>query len=112
MLFLLQLELKRLAITDGKPYVPVVTLSTQDNKKLLHQLKLEFKRKINWDKYQSKETKLPRNQYLNFLIDACFQVLNRLFVLPFDNSGDQAGSYHNISSWILFSKSRNKKIAK
>ena len=57
MLFLLQLELKILAITDGKPYVPVVTLSTQDNKKLLHQLKLGFKRKINWDKYQSKETK-------------------------------------------------------
>ena len=41
------------AITDTKLYVPVVTLSTQDNAKLLQQLKSDFKRKINWNKYQS-----------------------------------------------------------
>ena len=35
------------AITDGKLYVPVVTLSTQDNVKLLDQLKSGFKRTIN-----------------------------------------------------------------
>ena len=35
------------AITDTKLYVPVVTLSTQDNAKLLQQLKSGFKRKIN-----------------------------------------------------------------
>ena len=38
-------------ITDTKLYVPVVTLSTQDNSKLLQQLKLDFKRVINWNKY-------------------------------------------------------------
>ena len=32
------------AITDTKLYVPVVTLSTQDNAKLLQQLKPGFKR--------------------------------------------------------------------
>ena len=42
------------AITDTKLYVPVVTLSTQDNAKLLQQLKSEFKRTINWNKYHSK----------------------------------------------------------
>ena len=42
------------AITDTKLYVPVVTLSTQDSKKLLQQLKSSFKRTINWNKYQSK----------------------------------------------------------
>ena len=41
-------------ITDTKLYVPIVTLSTQDNAKLLRQLKPGFKRKINWNKYQPK----------------------------------------------------------
>ena len=39
------------AITDTKFYVLVVTLSTQDNRKLLQQLKSGFKRTINWNKY-------------------------------------------------------------
>ena len=38
-------------ITDTKLYVPVVP--TQDNAKLLQQLKSGFKRTINWNKYQS-----------------------------------------------------------
>ena len=42
------------AINDIKLYVPVVTLSTNDNTKLLKELK--FKRTINWNKYQSKAT--------------------------------------------------------
>ena len=37
-------------ITQTKLYVPVVTLSTQDNAKLLQQLKSGFKRTINWNK--------------------------------------------------------------
>ena len=41
----------RFAITDTKLYVPVVTLSTQGNAKLLQQLKSGFKRTINWNKY-------------------------------------------------------------
>ena len=42
----------RFAITDTKLYFPVVILSTQDNAKLLQQLKSGFKRTINWNKYQ------------------------------------------------------------
>ena len=42
------------AITDTKLFIPVVTLSTQDNSKLLQQLKSGFKHTINWNKYQSK----------------------------------------------------------
>ena len=41
-------------ITETNLYVPLVTLSTQDNEKLLSQLKSGFKRKINWGKYLSK----------------------------------------------------------
>ena len=43
-----------LSITDTKFYVPVVTLSTQDDAKLFEELKSGFKRTINWNKYQSK----------------------------------------------------------
>ena len=39
------------AITDTKLYVLVAALSPQDNAKLLQQLKLDFKRTINWNKY-------------------------------------------------------------
>ena len=42
-------------IKDTKLYVPVVTLSTQDNAKLLQQLKSGFRRTINWNKYQSEQ---------------------------------------------------------
>ena len=42
------------AIADTKVYVPVVILSTQDNVKLLQQLKSGFKGTINLNKYQSK----------------------------------------------------------
>ena len=41
-------------ITDTKLYVPFATLLTQDNTKLLEQLKSPFERTINWNKYQSK----------------------------------------------------------
>ena len=39
------------AVTETKLYVPVVTLSIQDNVKLLPQLKSGFKKAINWNKY-------------------------------------------------------------
>ena len=76
-------------ITDTKLYVPVVTLSTQDNAKLHEQLKSCFKRTINWNKYQLKISPERQNQYLDFLIDRRFQGVNRLFVLPFENENDR-----------------------
>ena len=42
------------SITETHLYVPVVTLSTQDNLKLLPQLKSGFKRTISWNKYLAK----------------------------------------------------------
>ena len=79
----------RFTITDTKLYVPVVTLSTQDNAKLLQQLKSGFKRTINWNKYQSDTKTYALNQYLNHLVNPSFQGLNRLFVLPFENENDR-----------------------
>ena len=43
----------KFAITETKLYVPVVTLSAKDNKKLLQQLKSGFKKTISWNKYES-----------------------------------------------------------
>ena len=42
------------AITDTKLYVPIVTLSAEDNAKLMRQLKSGFKRIIHWNKDQLK----------------------------------------------------------
>ena len=64
-------------ITDAKLWVLIVTLSTQDNAKLLEQLKSVFKRTINWNKYQSKVASQTQNQYLDHLIDPSFKKVNR-----------------------------------
>ena len=63
----------RFTITYTKFYVPVATLSTHDNVKLLKQLESDFQRTINWNKYQSKITGQTQNRYLNFLMDPSFQ---------------------------------------
>ena len=73
------------AITDTKLYVPVVTLSTQENTKFLQQLKSGFKRVINWNKYLSKPELLAQNPNLNHLVEPSFQGVNRLFVFAFEN---------------------------
>ena len=49
-----------LQITDTKLYVPVVTLSTENNKKLLEQLKSGFKRTLKWNKHRSQVTIQPQ----------------------------------------------------
>ena len=54
--------------TETNLHVPVVTLSTQDNAKLLPQLKSGFKRTISWNKYLIKPELLAQNAILNHLI--------------------------------------------
>ena len=76
-------------ITDTKLYVPVVTLSTEENTKFIQQLKLGFKRVINWNKYLSKPELLAQNPNLNHLVEPSFQGVNRLFVSAFENDDDK-----------------------
>ena len=83
----------KLKITDTKLYVPVVTLSNQDNTKLLQQLKSSLKRTINWSKYQLNPKTYSQNRYLTHLVDPSFQGVNRLFVLSFENEDD--GTSHS-----------------
>ena len=74
---------ERFVITDTKLNVPVVTLSTQDNFKLLQQLKPGLKRVINWNKHLSKPELLVQNPNLNHLVEPSFQGVNRLLVFYF-----------------------------
>ena len=69
-------------ITDTKLYVSVVTLSKENDTKLLEQLKTGFKRTIKWNKYRSQMTIQSNNNNLSYLIDPTFTTVNRLFILP------------------------------
>ena len=79
----------KFAISDTKIYVPDVILSTQNNAKLIEQLKSGFKRTTNWSKYEAKVTTKTPNPYLDFLTEPRFQGVNRIFVLSFENKEDR-----------------------
>ena len=66
-------------ITDTKLYVPVVTLLTGNNKRLLEHLRTGFKRTIKWNKYRLEMTNQTETSHLNHLIDPTFTKVNRLF---------------------------------
>ena len=72
-----------LSITDCKLYIPVVTLSKDDEIKLLTNLKSGFKREIEGNKYRSQMSAEEANNNLNILIDPTFTNVNRLFVLAY-----------------------------
>ena len=79
-------------ITETNLYVPVVTLSTQDNAKLLPQLKSGFKRTISWNKYLSKPELLRWNSNLNHVVEPGFQDVNRLFILAFESDAQRTSN--------------------
>ena len=66
-------------------YVPVVTLSTEGDNKLLEQLKTRFKRTIQWNKYRSEMTYQTKTNNLSYFIDPTFNKVKRLFVLLYEN---------------------------
>ena len=66
-------------IKDTKLYVPLVTLSAENDNKSLEQLKTEFKRTIAWNKYRSEMSSQTKNNNLNYLIDPTFTKVNRVF---------------------------------
>ena len=71
-------------------YIPVVTLSTENGKRLLVQLRTGFKRTIKWKKYRSEITNQTKNKNGDHLIDPTFTKVNRLFALSFENGNDRA----------------------
>ena len=93
-------------INDCKLYVPVVTLSKDDEIKLLTNLKSEFKIEIKWNKYRSQMSTEAANNNLNILIDPTFTNVNRLFVLAYQvDNNDNRKSFQ-----ILFTKNYDKRF--
>ena len=82
-------QVLRFTITETNLYVPVVTLSTQDNAKIFSKLESGFKRTISWNKYLPKAELLPQNPNLNHLIEPNFHGVNRVFVLAFENDAQK-----------------------
>ena len=78
-----------LAINDCKLYIPVVTLSKDDEIKLLTNLKSGFTRELEWNKYRSLMSTEAINNNLNILIDPTFTNVNRLFVLAYQTADDR-----------------------
>ena len=80
-------------ITDCKLYVPVVTLTAENDNKLLEQVKSGFRITIKWNKYMSHMPNQNKKNNLNYLIDPTFSNVNRLFVLSFENEDDRTSYY-------------------
>ena len=66
-------------------YVPVATLSTEDDNSFLEQLKSELKKTIKCNKYISEMTNQTKTNSLNYFIDPTFNKVNRLFDLSLKN---------------------------
>ena len=77
-------------INNAKLYVPVVTLSFNDNIKFFENIKLGFKRTISWNKYRFEITTKLKNNNLDYLTDPTIRSINRLYVISFKNDNDDA----------------------
>ena len=77
-------------INDTKLYVPVVTLSKEDNKDLIEQQNKGFQRSIYWNKYKTKSQTENADAYIFKYInlDPSFQGVNRLFVMAYNRLDD------------------------
>ena len=79
-------------ITDAKLYVPIVTLSIEDNAKLPKLLSDRFKRPVDWNEYKVTPNEIveiaanSEEKYIRELLDSSCQGVKRLFVLAYDNS--------------------------
>ena len=71
------------AITDTKFYVPVVNLKIEDNAELPKLLSEGFKRSLYWNKYQALLKDHAENENIRERLDASFQGVNKLLVLPY-----------------------------
>ena len=90
-------------ITDAKLYVPIVTLSAEDNAKLSKLLGEGFKRSIYWNKYKVIDNRVVEiadnneEKYIRKLLDSSYQGVKRLFVLAYDNTADDTNHNDQVS---------------
>ena len=86
-----------LNISDCNLYISVVTLSKDDEIKLLTNLKSGFQREVIWNKYRSQMSTEAINNNLNILIDPTFTNVNGSFVLAYQTADDR----HSYSQFYL-----------
>ena len=72
-------------INDTKMYVPVVTLSKEDNKDFIEQQNKGFQRSIYWNEYKTKEINenADANVFKYINLDPSFQGVRRFFVMAY-----------------------------
>ena len=79
-------------ITDAKLYVPIATLSIEDNAKLSKLLGKEFKKSIYGNKYKLIDNIVVEiaddneEKYIRALLDSSYQGVKRLFVPAYNNT--------------------------
>ena len=95
-------------ITDAKLYVPIVTLSAEDNVKLSKLLSEGFIRSIYWKKYKIIDNTLVEiaanneEKYIRELLDSSYQGIKRLFVLAYNNkAGNNQVSVDSYKKYFL-----------
>ena len=95
-------------ITDAKLYVPIVTLSAEDNIKLSTLLSEGFKRTVYWDEYKVIGNKIVeiaanyKEKYIRELLESSCQGVKRLFVLAYDNKeGNNKVSVDSYKKYFL-----------
>ena len=95
-------------ITDAKLYVPIVTLSVEDNAKLSKLLSEGFKRPIYWNEYKVISNKIVEiavnneEKYIRELLDSSYQGVKRLLVLVYDNTaGNDQVSVDSFKKYFL-----------
>ena len=78
-------------INDTKMYVPVVTLSKEDNKDFIEQQNKGFQRYIYWNEYKTKEINenADANVFKYINLDPSFPGVNRLFVTAYNRVDGQ-----------------------
>ena len=90
-----------LNINDCKLYLPVLTLSKEDEIKLLTNLKSGSIREIKWNKYRSQISTEAINNNLNILIHPTFTNVNRLFVLAYQVDANNNDNRQSFSKFYL-----------
>ena len=95
-------------ITDAKRYVPIVTLSAEDNPKLSNLLGDGFKRLVYWNKCKvilNKIVEIAANneeKYIRVLLDSSYQGVKRLFLLAYNNTeGNNQVSIDSFRKYFL-----------
>ena len=75
-------------INDTKLYVPVVTLSKEENKDFIDQQNKGFQRSIYWNEYKTKEQNedAANNVFKYINLNSSFQGVNRLFIMAYSGA--------------------------